>query len=252
MALDRWRRRRESPGSRQRDRCRPFWLLVLAYVGLYSHVFLDYLNNYGVRLLAPFDWRWFYGDAVFIVDPWLWASLGIGVWLARRTRRPRPALVALVVAACYVVGMLTVAREAKAFVAGAWEARSGRPARALMVGPVPVVPWTREVIIDAGDHYRTGRFTAWPAGLELSDEVVYKNDAAGPVAAARGAPPVAGFLVWARFPFWDVTPSAAGATATVRDMRFRNRLGGGFAASADVPASPTSQSSAAPQHRPGS
>ena len=27
------------------------WLLLLAFVGVYSHVFLDYLNNYGVRLL---------------------------------------------------------------------------------------------------------------------------------------------------------------------------------------------------------
>src|ERR671930_1973206 len=41
------------------------WTLVLAYIGVYSHVFLDYLNNYGVRLLAPADWRWFYGDALF-------------------------------------------------------------------------------------------------------------------------------------------------------------------------------------------
>ena len=28
------------------------WLLLLSYVGLYSHVFLDFLNNYGIRLLT--------------------------------------------------------------------------------------------------------------------------------------------------------------------------------------------------------
>ena len=33
------------------------WTLLLSYIGVYSHVFLDYLNNYGVRLLTPFDWR---------------------------------------------------------------------------------------------------------------------------------------------------------------------------------------------------
>lgn len=235
VALDRWRRRRESPESRNRDRCRPLWLLLLGYVGVYSHVFLDYLNNYGVRLLAPFDWRWFYGDAVFIVDPWLWASLGLGVWLARRRAHPGPALVALAVAACYVAGMLSMAQSARGFVAGAWEAQAGHAARALMVGPVPVLPWTREVIIDAGDHYRTGLFTAWPSRFELSAEVVPKNDATRPVAVARGDPAVAGFLVWSRFPFWELVSSPAGAVATVRDMRFRNRLGGGFAASAVVP-----------------
>ena len=31
------------------------WLLLLSYIGVYSHVFLDFLNNYGVRLLTPVD-----------------------------------------------------------------------------------------------------------------------------------------------------------------------------------------------------
>src|SRR5262245_50665178 len=66
------------------------WLLLLSYIGVYSHVFLDFLNNYGVRLLAPFDWRWFYGDALFIADVWLWLALGVGVWLSRRQHRPGP------------------------------------------------------------------------------------------------------------------------------------------------------------------
>ena len=64
------------------------WLLLLSYVGVYSHVFLDFLNNYGVRLLSPFDWRWFYGDAAFIADVWMWLALGVGVWLTRRQRLP--------------------------------------------------------------------------------------------------------------------------------------------------------------------
>ena len=64
------------------------WTLLLSYIGVYSHVFLDYLNNYGVRLLTPFDWTWFYGDSVFIIDPWLWIVLGTGVWLARRRHAP--------------------------------------------------------------------------------------------------------------------------------------------------------------------
>src|SRR5262245_14948691 len=75
----------------QAERLSVAWTLALAYIGLYSHVALDYLNNYGVRLLAPLDWRWFYGDSLFIVDPWLWATLGLGVWLARRQMRPAPA-----------------------------------------------------------------------------------------------------------------------------------------------------------------
>ena len=53
-----------------------------------SHPFLDWLNTYGVRLLMPFSERWFYGDALFIVDPFLWIVLGGAVMLAWTTHRP--------------------------------------------------------------------------------------------------------------------------------------------------------------------
>ncbi|HEV2801585.1 MAG TPA: metal-dependent hydrolase [Pyrinomonadaceae bacterium] len=41
-----------------------------------THPLMDWTNNYGVRPLLPWDGRWFYGDLVYIVDPWLWLSLG--------------------------------------------------------------------------------------------------------------------------------------------------------------------------------
>ena len=52
---------------------------------------MDFTNSYGVRLLMPFSERWFYGDALYIVDPWLYSLLGVGWWLARSTRRVRRA-----------------------------------------------------------------------------------------------------------------------------------------------------------------
>ena len=51
-------------------------LLMLSTLAVLSHPALDWLNNYGIRLLMPFDGRWFYGDALFIVDPWVWLMLG--------------------------------------------------------------------------------------------------------------------------------------------------------------------------------
>jgi len=237
-AWDRWRpgARGPEPGA-QTQAARFSWLAAFGYLGIYSHVFLDYLNNYGVRLLNPLDWRWLYGDAVFIVDPWLWTTLGLGVWLARRRASTRPAMVALSVAAVYIAGMLLLAQDARRFVRGEWQARTGQPPRALMVGPVPVVPWTREVIVDAGNAYRIGQYTAWPRRLELSEEAIPKNDARAEVAAARHEPQVAAFLVWARFPFWELTRSSGGTAVTVRDVRFRERVAGRFNATAVVPES---------------
>ena len=77
-----WRRltkhtsRLESPPLRIRA------LLGLSYLAVSTHPPLDWLNNYGMRWLMPFDGDWFYGDAVFIVDPWMWLLLGGGVFLS--------------------------------------------------------------------------------------------------------------------------------------------------------------------------
>lgn len=63
----------------------PFrWHLALAAIGIWSHPTLDWLNTYGMRWLMPFDGRWFYGDAVFIMDVWLWLVLGVGYLVGRR------------------------------------------------------------------------------------------------------------------------------------------------------------------------
>jgi inner membrane protein len=53
--------------------------LGLAYIGVLSHPFLDWLNTYGVRVLMPFDGRWLYGDTLFILDPWLWLLMAASV-----------------------------------------------------------------------------------------------------------------------------------------------------------------------------
>lgn len=63
-------------------------ILALSYIATLSHPFLDWLNTYGVRLLMPFDERWFYGDTLFIIDPWLWLLTAAAVVMARSgTRR---------------------------------------------------------------------------------------------------------------------------------------------------------------------
>jgi hypothetical protein len=139
------------------------------------------------------------------------------------------------VAACYIAGMLALAQDARRFVITEWQERTGQPARALMVGPVPVLPWRREVIIDAGDRYRTGTYTAWPRRLDLAETPIAKNDRLDSVAAARATRGVAAFLVWARFPYWEVMPSPGGTEVTVRDMRFRATGPATFMATATVP-----------------
>ncbi|MEQ8953285.1 MAG: metal-dependent hydrolase, partial [Gammaproteobacteria bacterium] len=66
---------------------RPGAILFLAFLGVWSHPLLDWLNTYGVRLLMPFDGTWFYGDTLFIIDPWLWLLTAAGLVLAHSHSR---------------------------------------------------------------------------------------------------------------------------------------------------------------------
>ena len=225
----RWR-----PGGRDRP-VHLGWVLALSYIGVYSHVLLDLLNNYGVRLLAPVNWRWFYGDSVFIIDPWLWIVLAGGIWLARRQASAAPARRAVLIALLYIGAMVVTARLARDIVIDAWQAEHGRTVDRLMVGPVPITPLQRAVIVDAGDHYDSGTFTWWPTRVTFDPASVPKNDDRPEVAIAREAPNVRAFLVWSRFPFWTLEPVAGGTRVTVADMRFM-ATGARFSASTVVTA----------------
>jgi len=210
---------------RGRHDVRPRQILLLSYVGVLLHVAMDLLNNYGVRLLMPFSQHWFYGDVLFIIDPWLWLMLGVGIWLARRWRSVRPARGALLVAAGYVLAMMVSARLARADIIDRWQQVEGRPPQALMVGPFPVTPLQRQVIIDAGDRYETGTFTWQPRNIRFDARDVPKNDTDSRVALARDAPNIRAFLVWSRFPFWTLEPAGGSTRVTVGDMRFNGGPG---------------------------
>ncbi len=56
-------------------------LLALSMIGVLTHPALDWMNTYGMRWGLPFGDAWTYGDALFIIDPWIWLVLGGAVFL---------------------------------------------------------------------------------------------------------------------------------------------------------------------------
>jgi inner membrane protein len=220
LLVDRWwRPQRGAPPARAVP------LLVLSYAGVLSHVFLDWLNSYGIRLLMPFSPRWFYGDALFIVDPWLWLSLGTGVFLSRRRRGRRPAGIAMLVVTAYIGAMLWSAHAARAIVTERWVIAHGVAPRALMVGPEPIDPLRKSIIVDAGDHYEVGTFSWWPRRVTFHPNPIPKNAHDPAVASAQIDRDVRAILVWSRFPYYELEAVDGGTRVTVRDMRFGSRLG---------------------------
>lgn len=76
-AIDRlWARLRNQPA---RTKLRA--LMLVSFIVTATHPLLDWTNNYGIRFLLPWSSKWFYGDLVYIVDPYLWLILGGAVFL---------------------------------------------------------------------------------------------------------------------------------------------------------------------------
>lgn len=82
LVWDRLVRRRRHPEAAP-ARAGP--LLALSYLGILTHPALDWMNTYGMRWWLPFSGAWSYGDALFIIDPWIWLTLGGAVFLASRS-----------------------------------------------------------------------------------------------------------------------------------------------------------------------
>jgi inner membrane protein len=213
----------------------PSQLLLVAAVSIWTHPLFDLFNTYGVRLLMPFSPRWFYGDTLFIVDPWVWLVLGVGSVVSLRRARAvpvgaaspavmarvhRPARMAVISVAAYIAIMAVSSWIGRVLVERQAEAAGGLVAERVMVAPDPVTPFTRSVVRDVGRSYEIGRFTWWPnPRYEASAERVPEPSAIVE-SAARATPDGQRFLTWARFPF--VSQATTGDSAAVRldDLRY--------------------------------
>jgi len=256
-----------------------FWLSLLAVA---THPALDWLNTYGMRWLMPFDDRWFYGDAAFIVDPWIWLGLGgalflstshgtwrlvawllgamapcylvlvgvsgllpakllfimglVGLTAARVRNLPRTALggerlhrSALALISTYVLLMVALSALAQRWTLEKLE-KDGHTVEKLMVGPTPMSPFTRDVVFSTSSSYRHGTLSIGASmRLNLSPEVIPRNESSPLASRALGLPEVRGFATWARFPWAEIEEEPHGFRVTLRDARYaRRRRSDGF------------------------
>jgi inner membrane protein len=228
LAWDRFVRRRRGPDRVPAD---PRALLLLSAIAILSHPVLDWMNVYGVRWLMPFDGTWFYGDALFIVDPWIWAALTAGVVLARRrwrrgdgaTDARRPAVVALAGVGIYIAVMFALGRIGERIVRDEMSAQGIAGVERIMVAPVPLNPLRRQIVASvASDSVYRFADLRWSPGASVEvRDFSLSSDARSPAArVARDTERGAGFLQWARFPFFVAEGSGSDSAIWIGDARY--------------------------------
>jgi len=236
--FDKWQARR---GTRPDDRLpvRFGWLYLLSFIGCLSHPALDWLNTYGIRLLEPFSSRWYYGDALFIIDPWILGAMILAlIFSLRREKRGannarRPALFGLAAVLAYINLNLVLTATALAHT----------PQREAIATPVPLRFWERDMIVEVdGPIYLGKGLVRWSAfgGLADRPRVLSERPAClHPLQLPQFAPAdrdLAAFLFWSRAPFVEREERGGEMVDVLKDARFAGAARSSFEKIVRVPA----------------
>jgi inner membrane protein len=217
LAWDRWRSRRLAKPGRAAGSARvpvhAGWLLALACIGTLSHPLLDWMNSYGIRLLAPFSSEWFAANTLFIIDLWLWLALIAGVWMSRRRERRghagwrSPALACGAAVVAYIAANGLITQRAQALTRAHVHAEHARTPTLVVANPVPVAFWQRELLWRDATHHGDGAYSVIEAlrgpgdGARLTGAPKPHHMDDPRVALAREASADArAFLFWSRMP----------------------------------------------------
>jgi inner membrane protein len=211
---DRWQTRR---GTRPEGRLpvRFGWLYAMAFIGCLSHPFFDWLNVYGIRLLEPFSSQWFYGDTLFIIDPWLWALLIASIWLSRRREKAgavqwaRPAQVGIAAVLAYIgVNAGITASTERALLA-----EGDPPELVSIAAPVLLAFWQREELVGNPTY---GQWYVETPGKEPWLDG-YKQAGCDLEERRKTDPQLDAFLFWSRAPY---VHKREGGAFWIGDARF--------------------------------
>ena len=89
----------------------------------------------------------------------------------------------------------------------------------VMTAPHPINPLRWDVVAEAGDVYRYGRYTWSDRTLRLDAHRIPVAKPSPEWAAAHDHEEIRGFLNWNRFPWYEVRRDARGTVIEIHDAR---------------------------------
>jgi inner membrane protein len=226
------------PSDSTPPRLLPRWgvLYGLACLAGYSHLFLDFTNNYGIRPLWPLINRWFAWDTVFIIEPVILVFLIAGLLLpalfglvnseiGARSRGPRGrggAITALILVAIfwgvrdYQHRRAVAAMEAIMF-------HDKVPIR-VAANPYQVTPFKWYGVAETDKTYESVIVNSSSPEVDPqgTGQTYYKPPETDVTRAAKASYLGGAFIDWARFPIVEVEKRDSPVTYLVsfRDIRY--------------------------------
>ena len=132
-----------------------FWRThTIALIAMATHPLLDYANTYGLRPFLPFDGTWYYGDTLFIIDPYFDVILLAGILAGQYFKSSMRIItwVSLALAIVYIGFRVELRNNARAQLASFTARLPGFQKSAVM--PRMLDPWTWDGIVETTDEMR--------------------------------------------------------------------------------------------------
>lgn len=220
-----WILDRLRPGREGAQPFRAGPLFAVTLLAVLTHPFLDWLTTYAIAIFSPANWRWYSGNAIFIID-WVYWLLMIPaiIWSGIRERRgyahaDRPAQIAGLIMVAYIAFNLGESARVEAGAKRMLHARGIEPTL-VVASPPPLAFWERAVLWRSADRYGSGTYD-FDKGLVIdrASEPLRLDDSKL-VTAEKRSRHVRSFLVWSRMP---IVVSVEGRTY-LSDQRFYGPL----------------------------
>jgi inner membrane protein len=209
----------------------PFWKhYSIALIAMATHPVLDFTNTYGVRPFLPFSGRWYYGDILFVIDPYVDVFLLAGLLTSHYVpyRRRFFAAAGLVVMISYVAFRVELRNTAREKLTDFTHDVAGYRRSALSPHLLNPFEWTGLVETDK-DVFSVEVNVSEGVTAELAR--IHKTAPSQIIARAMQTRSASVLLRFARFPVIHVDSLPTGYRVLFIDFRFyRETTGRSFAA----------------------
>ncbi len=205
-------------------------------LGVLSHLFLDWINQYGIRFLLPFSPRWYQLDNASLFDPWIYTAFAVCLFAPFLGRlvggeigaRPSGsagrgwAIVALLFLGIYFAGRGTIHGRMLEIL----DSRTYDDANPLRVAAFPQAssPFQWTGVVESASAWHVYSMNALIGTFDPSQgRTIFKPEKTPAMSAAEKTPAFQIFEEFAQYPVWQAVPSAeieSGTDVSLIDLRF--------------------------------
>jgi len=203
-----------------------FWKTYLvALIAMATHPALDYMNTYGWRPFLPWSGTWYYGDTLFIIDPYIDLALLVGIVAGQL--RPKVRRVIARLSLGIILAYIGVRIELHRMAATKLEAvvRQTPGVEKWAVLPKMFNPLQWEGIIETETSVEKVGVDSLGGLVRAADVTrMDRGPRSAIVSRAANARSAAALLHFARFPVTRLEPMPSGYRVTFLDFRFYSEV----------------------------